>query len=106
MATMSWRSLRAVLAPLRGSARFAVFGLAAITIAGCEDRTPPFATRPEPLAGAVETWTDPETGCRYLLISEDYPNLSRAAITPRLRVDGTPDCSTAHLTASVTERKR
>ena len=35
MTTVFGRSLRATPAPLRGSARYAVFGLAAIAIAGC-----------------------------------------------------------------------
>lgn len=42
----------------------------------------PFSARAEPVA-----WTDPETGCQYLL--------NGGGITPKLKRNGLPDCPDA-----------
>jgi hypothetical protein len=47
----------------------------------------------------LHVWRDPETGCAYLIISEDYSNLARAALTPKLREDGKPDCAASGMEA-------
>lgn len=61
------RCLRPALAPLRGSARFAVFGLAAIAIAGC--------VKPEPVCIGGVTYIQ---------------NGQRAAVTVAVDREGRP----------------
>src|SRR5690349_15239583 len=67
----------------------------AIMVAGCEKRASEPAMANQTDTRGITLWADPKTGCEYLLMEENYPNLARAAITPRLREDGTVSCPRA-----------
>ncbi len=78
-----------------------VFGLIGATLlAGCNGGQSPFGSAPSEERsddgqlrtsqgnGRLRVWSDPETGCQYLLRGRS----SRGSITPRLKPDGLPLC--------------
>ena len=59
---------------------------AGLLIAGCGEPSSAVAAYDGTL---VRTWTDPETGCHYLV----WSGYQQGGITARLRPDGTPFCA-------------
>lgn len=68
---------------------------ASIAIAGCSERK----GNPVDMSGAggfsssVNSWTDPKTGCEYLIYDRKSYSAGMGGITPRLGRDGEPMCT-------------
>lgn len=60
--------------------------LAALLLAGCN--VPPS----QPGENDTGIWTDPSTGCRYLLYEDGIGNTRVGSLSIRYNADGTPDC--------------
>jgi hypothetical protein len=59
-----------------------------VLLMGCDER--PRTSDGMTIAySTVDVWTDPLTGCQYLM---DTPGAYRGALTPRLRPNGTQIC--------------
>lgn len=98
------RCLRPALARLRRSTAYGVLGLAAIAIAGC-NQTGAETTDAVAIEGSKEerafrdlakndwrevvVFTDPETGCEYLI----HNGVKEGGMTIRISSDGQPICS-------------
>jgi hypothetical protein len=63
--------------------RIAALLLTALALPACTPKAEPIDG-----GGGLRSWTDPDTGCAYL-IARQYRS---TAITPRLDADGLPDC--------------
>lgn len=68
---------------------------AILLLAGCD--APPSKTAGETIGdGPIEisTWTDPDSGCRYIVVSfqPGWSNRGFLALAPKLRPDGSADC--------------
>lgn len=57
----------------------------ALVLSGCGAHAP---TRQD----ATAVWTDPATGCRYLVYSDGFGQNRVGSLSIRFRADGTPDC--------------
>lgn len=58
-----------------------------LVLSACDARTP------NDMASSARTvWTDPETGCNYIVVDEVWGQTRVYGITIRFRADGTPDC--------------
>lgn len=60
---------------------------AALLLGGCQAQTPSQMS-----SNDRTLWTDPETGCRYIVIDEGFAQTRIYAITIRFKADGTADC--------------
>lgn len=102
--TVIGRCLRPALARFRRSTRYAVLGLAAIAIAGCSEvaketkdavafegmgAKAAFRGLAENEWRVVMVFTDPETGCEYLI----NDGKKEGGMTIRIGSDGRPICS-------------
>lgn len=54
--------------------------IALLALAACADRTD--------FAGFARIWTDPDTGCQYVVTAYSYGG----GVTPRMNADGTQRC--------------
>jgi len=66
--------------------------VATIVLAGCSVGTPPGEERPN--RHGMSQWTDPDSGCKYLLWREmRNARDAYSGIAPKFKADGTPDCA-------------
>lgn len=87
---------------MRGSS--ATFRRAAAVVLACSAAAPAVPAEPARPDGAIEgfawhpdvrpeIWTDPDSGCRYVLFRNDVGgSTGLLALAPKLRADGRPDC--------------
>lgn len=79
--------------------RAAIIALAALALTGCHETATgdapkePVVVQDFGLANSVEAFTDPLTGCEYLI----YRGSKKGGITARLNRDGLPVCGRAIL---------
>lgn len=59
--------------------------LLGLLLAGCGAHAP---TRED----ATALWTDPSTGCRYIVYADGVGNTRVGSLSIRFRADGSPDC--------------
>jgi hypothetical protein len=70
--------------------RIATVIAAALGLAACNTHPGEEITGGETVSG-LSSWTDPETGCAYIIGHQTRAS-GATAITPRLDADGLPDC--------------
>lgn len=73
----------------------AVIAAAVLLLTGCD--APPTASDLENAAPnsrrvTTSTWTDPDSGCRYIMMTTFVHAGVSIALAPKLRADGSPDC--------------
>ncbi|MEG3175827.1 hypothetical protein U1872_06265 [Sphingomonas sp. RB3P16] len=60
--------------------------IALLALSGCMVATAPQS------ADNTAIWTDPSTGCRYIVYRDGLGNTSVGSLSIRFRRDGKPDC--------------